>query len=54
MRFGLLLCEYVDCMIEFCRVFHVEKSILANQGYLIFKHFLGSMPPDPLEDVGKN
>ena len=39
-------------MIELCRIFHVEKSILANLGYLIFKLFWGSMPPDPLEDLG--
>ena len=29
-------------MIEFCRIFHAEKSILANLGYLIFKIFWGS------------
>ena len=52
MRFGPLLCEYVGCMIEFCRNFDVEKSILANLGYLILKIFWGSMPPDPLEDLG--
>ena len=27
-------------------------SILANLGYLIFKIFWGSMPPDPLEHLG--
>ena len=40
-------------MIEFCRIFHVEKPILANLGYLIFKLFWGSIPPDPPpEDLG--
>ena len=52
MSFGPLLCEYAGCMIEFCRIFHVEISILANLGYLIFKIFWRSMPPDPLEDLG--
>ena len=52
MRFWPLLCKYVGCMIEFCRIFHVEKPILANLGYLIFKIFWGSMPSDPLEDLG--
>ena len=45
--FEPLLCKYVGCMIEFCRIFHIEKSILANLGYLIFKIFWGSMPSDP-------
>ena len=52
MRSGSLLCEYVGCMIEFCRIVHVEMSILSNLGNLIFKIFWGRMPPDPLEDVG--
>ena len=41
------LCKYVGCMIEFCRIFHVEKSILANLGYLIFKIFWGACPQTP-------
>ena len=42
--FGPLLHEYVGCMIEVCRVFHVNfsQSRVSN-----FQKFLGSMPPDP-------
>ena len=43
MRFGPLLRKYVGCMIEFCLIFHVEKSILDNLGYLIFTRRLGPM-----------
>ena len=39
-------------MIEFCRTFHVEKSILANLGYLIFKTFWETIPPDSPRRLG--
>ena len=42
--FGPLLCEYVGCMIEFCRVFHVNfsKSRVSK-----FQNFWGEHAPRP-------
>ena len=44
--------NYVGCMIEFCRIFHVEKSIFSQSRVSNFQNFLGGMPPDPPEDLG--
>ena len=41
---GQLLCEYVGCMIGFCRVFHVNFS---QSGVSNFQTFLGEHVRDP-------